>query len=330
MSKVLYVGDPHFKHTQKDEMERLMDFVYVAAWDNKVERIVILGDLNDSHGILRTDNQIFWENWLNGLSENQELVVLVGNHDMKNQGNDDEKENSLSIYNLIHSRMRFSIIQSPVCSGLFGYMPYIHDKKRFVEEANKLATHGAKVLVCHGEFDGAAYDNGYYIPDGIKQEDLNFDLIISGHIHSRASIGKVRYPGTARWMTASDANKEKGIWLVEHDDKTGAIISEQFLDTSHVCIPIYAYQFREGEIEPVIPQGSRSSVELIGSSEWVSKKKVKFKGLASVSSKITDKAKTANRKTGNNLEHFINKVFEPVQGIKKERMVEFMRELGVL
>ncbi len=330
MTKTLYVGDPHFRHVQKDELERLMGFVHNAASENKVDQIVILGDLNDTHGILRTDNQVFWEEWLRVLSDEQPLIVLVGNHDMKNQGNDEELENSLSIYNLIESRHRLSIIQSPVCFDTFGYMPYIHDKKRFVEEANRLAEQGAKVLVCHGEFDGAAYDNGYFIPDGIKQKDLNFDLIISGHIHSRASIGKVRYPGTARWMTASDANKEKGIWLVEHDDKTGAILSEQFLDTSHVCTPIYAYQFKEGDNDPVIPEGSRASVELIGSSEWVSKQKARFKGRASISSKITDKAKPSNRKTGNNLEHFLNNVFEPVSGIKKEQMVEFMKELGIL
>ena len=325
--KILYVGDPHFKHTQKDEMERLMRFVDDTAVTNKVDKIILLGDLNDTHGILRTDNQVFWQKWLHILGIDKELVVLVGNHDMKNQGNDDELENSLSIFNLLGTPL---IVEEPMVSGPFAYMPYVHDKKRFVEDANQLAKMGAKVLICHGEFDGAAYDNGYFIPDGVKQEDLNFDLIISGHIHSRASIGKVRYPGTARWMTASDANKEKGIWLVEHDNKTGSILKEEFLDTSHVCIPIYAYQFKEGEDEPVIPEGSRASVELIGSSEWVQKQKVKFKGRASVSSKITDKAKPANRKTGNNLEHFVDKVFEPVSGVKKERMVEFMKEMGVL
>jgi DNA repair exonuclease SbcCD nuclease subunit len=327
--KTLYCGDPHFKHTQKDEMACLMQFVYDTACKNNVGRIVLLGDLNDTHGILRTDNEVFWTKWLNSLSDHQELIVLVGNHDMKNQGDDNEIENSLSIYNLM-GKDGLNIVQSPVAFGPIAYMPYIHDKKRFVEQANILAEQGAKILVSHGEFAGAAYDNGYYIPDGIKQEDLNFDLIISGHIHTRATIGKVRYPGTARWMTASDANKEKGIWLVNHDSETGAILTEEFLDTSHVCTPIYAYQYKEGEDEPVIPAGSRASVELVGPSEWVSKMKVKFKGRASISTKITDKSKPSNRKTGNNLEHFVSNVFEPIHGVKKEKMFEFMKILGVL
>lgn len=327
--KILYVGDPHFKHTQKDEMERLMGFVFETASYNKIDQIVLLGDLNDTHNILRTDNLVFWDRWLKLLSDSWKTYVLVGNHDMKNQGDDNERENSLSIFNLIDSSNLF-IIQAPVAFGNFAYMPYVHDKDLFVKEANRLVEEGAQVLVCHGEFDGAAYDNGHFIPNGVKPEELNFDLVISGHIHTRASIGKIRYPGTARWMTASDANKEKGIWLVEHDNNTGSILKEEFLDTSHVCTPIYAYQFKEGEAEPVIPVGSRASVELIGSSEWVSKNKAKFKGIASISSKITDKAKPANRKTGNNFDDWITRVYTCSTGIQKEKMVEFMRELGVL
>ena len=257
------------------------------------------------------------------------MYVLVGNHDKKNQGNDDDHENSLSIFNLIDSHNLF-IIQRPVVFDCFAFVPYIHDKKRFVEESNTLKAHGAKVLICHSEFDGGQYDNGFYIPNGVKPEELNYDLVISGHIHTRSTIGKVRHPGTPRWMTASDANQEKGLWLVDFDLNTGSILHEEFLDTSHVCTPIYAYQFKEGDNPPEIPEGSKASVELIGSSEWISKQKANFKGKASISSKITDKTKPNNRKVGNSLEHFVNKVFEPTQGLKKEKMIDLMKEIGIL
>ena len=136
-------------------------------------------------------------------------------------------------------------------------------------------------------------------------------------------------PGTARWLTSSDKNEPKGLWLAEFDE-SGKIASEEFLDTSHVCTPIYAYQFKEGEAEPVIPAGSRASVELVGSSEWVSKQKAKFKGIASVSSKITDKSKPANRKTGNNFDDWISRVYTCSTGVQKDRMVGLMKEWGVL
>lgn len=326
--KILFVGDPHFKHTQKDEMERLMHFVRDSANDHVVDQIVILGDLNDTHGVLRTENLYFWEKWLELLSVHQKLYVLTGNHDKKNQGDDNDFESSLAIFNRMDCP-NLHIIQSPATFDNFAYMPYMHDKKRFVDEANRLATQGAKVLVCHGEFDGAAYDNGFFILDGVKQEELNFDLIISGHIHTGSYVGKVWYPGTARWMTSSDANKKKGIWISHFTDQ-GNMFKEELLDTSHVCTPIYAYQYKEGEAEPIISEGSRASIELIGSSEWISKQKVKFKGKASISSKITDKQKLSNRKTGNNIADFVNNVFEPTKGIKKDKMLNFMKELGII
>jgi predicted phosphodiesterase len=330
MIKVLYVGDPHFKSSQKDEMEQLMIFVRDSAFEHNVDQIVILGDLNDTFGVLRTDNQVFWEKWLTELSAGRpKLYVLVGNHDKKNQGNDDDDENSLSVFNLIDNH-NLDIVESPIIDGPFAFVPYIHDKKRFVEECNALKVYGAKTLICHNEFDGGQYDNGFYIPNGVKPEELNYDLVISGHIHTRSTIGKVRHPGSPRWMTASDANKEKGLWLVTHDSNTGAILHEEFLDTSHVCTPIYAYEYKEGDNYPEIPEGSKASVQLIGSSEWISKEKAKLKGKASISCKITDKTKPKNRKTGNSLEYFVNQVFEPISGLKKEKMVDLMRELGVL
>lgn len=326
----LYCGDPHFKHVHKDEMDRLMGFVYDTAYKKDVDQVVILGDLNDSFGVLRTENLTFWNKWLTQLSSlKSKLYVLVGNHDKRNQGNDEDTENSLDVFNLIDSDRLF-IIKSPVNFGLFGFIPYIHDKKVFVEKANLLKQQGAKVLVCHSEFDGGAYDNGFFIKDGIKPEDLDYDLVISGHIHTRSTIGKIRYPGTARWLTSSDANKEKGLWLVEHDSNTGLILKEEFLDTSHICAPIYSYQYKEGEEEPSIPDNSRASIELVGSSEWVSKQKVKFKGKASISVKITDKTKSNNRKTGNNLFYFIDKTFELSKGIEKEDFMKFMKDNDIL
>lgn len=328
MTKILFLGDVHVQVSNLEESERLLSFTQESADKNDVDFIMIPGDLYHTFAIKRTEVDYFWQKWLNRLSLDREVNVLVGNHDKVNQGNDSDLRHALNT--LAHQEQsNLNIIQSPVSSGIFGFMPYFHSKEKFVEEANKLADQGVKVIFCHGEFNGGKFESGMFIPDGINPDDVKVPLIISGHIHSRQRFDKIIYPGTARWLTSSDKNEPKGLWLAEFDEE-GKILKEEFLDTSHVCTPIYAYQFKEGEEEPTIPTGSRASVELIGSSEWVSKQKAKFKGIASVSSKITDKTKPANRKTGNSLEHFVNKVFEPMSGIKKERMVEFMKELGVL
>jgi hypothetical protein len=53
----------------------------------------------------------------------------------------------------------------------------------------------------------------------------------------------------------------KGLWLVNHNDETGLIESEEFIDTSSVCSPIYSITYKEGDPEPTIPVG-RISLEL--------------------------------------------------------------------
>jgi DNA repair exonuclease SbcCD nuclease subunit len=306
------------------ESERLLNFVAEQA--SPETTLVILGDLTHTHANVRVEVLEFWNRWFSKLNELFKLtIVLVGNHDQT--GDYKSGAHSLSVFKGMYAKVL--IVSSPVNLGIFGYMPYIHDKASFTEQANELCSQGAKVIVGHAELDGAKYESGMPVLDGVKAQNINASLIISGHYHTRQRFANVIYCGTARWLTSSDKNEPKGLWLAEFDSE-GKIVQEEFLDTSHVCTPIYAYQYKEGEAEPQIPAGSRASVELIGSSEWVSKQKARFKGLASISSKITDKAKPANRKTGNNLENFVNKVFEPVSGVKRERMVEFMRDLGVL
>ena len=323
--KQLILGDPHVMVTNLEESERLLRFVLEQARTNKVDRLVIMGDLFHTHANVRVEVLEFWDRWLDILDSLNETIVLVGNHDQI--GNYSSKSHALSVLNNKHEFVR--IVSSPVSFGVFGFIPYIHDKTEFAKEANRLTAAGAKTLFVHQDLDGAQYENGFYAPDGVKQEDLNCDLIIGGHIHKRSRFGKVILPGTARWLTSSDKNEPKGLWLAEFDSE-GKILKEEFLDTSHVCTPIYAYQFKEGDNDPVIPEGSRASVELVGSSIWVSQMKAKFKGIASVSSKITDKAKPANRKTGNNFDDWISRVYTCSTGVQKDRMVGLMKEWGVL
>lgn len=312
-----------------DESDALLSFVAQTALSNNVDSIVILGDLMHTFGIVRTEVIYFWKEWLSTLSDICKVNVLVGNHDMKNQGNDEDSEHALDIFNLLKKK-NLSIIDLPKIDGPFGFVPYIHDKNKFVEAANRLTDSGAKVIICHADFDGAQYENGFYAPNGIKQEDLKTELVISGHIHKRSRFGKIIYPGTARWLTSSDANEEKGLWLVEHDDINGAILNEQFIDTSGVCSPILKYEVKEGENYPEFPEGSRVSIHLVGSSEWILKEKQVLKGKASVSCKITDKQVLKTRNSGKNVSDFLDNFYKPSQGISKESIKDFMKEINIL
>jgi predicted phosphodiesterase len=301
MSKILYVGDPHVQVSNLEESERLLSFIEQAILSEKPDTLVFLGDQTNNHALLRIEVNLFWTKWFRYLSGIIKTVALVGNHDSESNK---MKIHSMEAFKYYNDRPLLNIIDTPTIIDGFGYIPYIHDKTIFLEEANKLCLLGAKVLVCHGEFDGARYESGKMVENGVKYSDINTSLIISGHYHSRQRFANVIYPGTARWITAADANEDKGLWLVEHSED-GSILNERFIDTSGVCTPIISLVWLEGEDQPLFPDNAKVAIELVGSSSWIAKKKIILKGKASIKSKITDKKDRTERKTGNSLEFFM-------------------------
>lgn len=324
--KILRLGDPHGKVSNLDEMSDLINFVTEIAIKEKVERIEILGDLFHTHAILRLEVLDFWIWALELLADICEVIVLVGNHDMS--GDYNSNTSALDVFMKLKNK-NLHIVNIPRVMGTIGYVPYMHDGAKFVDAANHLLQYGAKILVCHQTFNGSKFENGFYAPDGIDPELVKFDLIISGHIHAQQKFGKVIYPGTARWDTASDANQPKGIWIYTHDDANGDIISEEFISTEKICKPIYSFTYREGDTTPPSWQeGAKVAVELVGSSVWVVSQKEKLKGKCSVKTKITDKQNSETRKTGGNLEHFISNMF--VSTMDKGNLLKLAKEYGIV
>lgn len=319
------MGDPHVKISNLDEMENLMYFINDLILKESPDRFVILGDLFHTHAILRMEILDFWDNWLDTLSEAIEVFVLIGNHDLPGSENSDLS--SLKIFNRIKKR-NLKIIDTPRVEGIYGYCPYIHDNDKFIAAANHLVSYGAKVLICHQTFNGSTYENGFFAPDGIDQNALDYKLVISGHIHKRQRFGKIIYPGTSSWQSNSDANEEKGLWLVE-DDANGQIISEKFIDTSSVCTPILGFQYKEGDASiPVFPPNAKVTMELIGSSVWVASQKEKFKGKCSIKTKITDKRSAQVRKSGDNFGEFMSSLF--VTTMDRNSLLQYAKEIGIV
>lgn len=320
--KVLRIGDPHVKFNNIEDCEKLMQFILDMIVKYQPDRVEILGDLFHTHYVIRLEVLAFWDAWLDVLSNACDLYVLEGNHDQ--YGDADASMGAIRVFKRFQ-RKTLHIIDTPQLHGIYGYMPYVHDKAKFVAMANDLADKGAKVLVCHQTFDGATFENGMYAPDGINLSEIKYDVVISGHIHTYQGFGSLVYPGTMKWDTASDANKEKGIWIFEHDDITGKIIKSELIRTHGVIKPLVKLTWIEGQDLLAIPSGCKVTIELIGTSEWVNKQKAELKGHVSLSSKITDRARPESRKTGKNLEDFVKDHFEPV-GISKEELISYMKE----
>lgn len=327
MTRILYVGDPHIKPNNLKESEALMGFVMSKAIELKADRIEILGDLWDTHALVRLEVTEFWDRWFKSFSAITlfKTIVLVGNHDLT--GDYSNTYSALHPFLSLENK-NFKIVHEPYLDGVYGYLPYIHDNQKFIEEANKLADQGATVLVSHPNFEGAVYDNGSDdLLGGVADSSLSdhYLHLIGGHIHTELELGRIWYTGNPRWLTKSCANKKKGIWLVEHSD-TGQILSKEFISTESACTPIVSVKWIEGQEKPEIPKGAKVDVELQGSSDWVTKTKKDLIGV-SVSSKITDTKKSRERKSGKSLYEFLSKFYETD---KREKLLSYMRGLDLV
>lgn len=282
--KVLYVGDPHIKPECLDEGKELIYFITKTVKKEGVDHVVFLGDLFHTHSIIHLSVLGFWKwafEWLAEQLPDAEVWALVGNHDMSGKFGD---------YN--HSLMLFheyaNIVDEPRDAPWGALMlPYNPDPEDFVEHANDCKGDN-KILICHQTFLGSKYENGIYAKDGVDPNLLNFDEIISGHIHTPQKFGKVWYPGSPRWQTIADANVERAIWLTDHDKVYFSF------PTSSVCKPIYSFIEREGCERIEIPSSNASIiVDVIGSEKYVKDRAEELESLGvkvrrfPVSSKVT-------------------------------------------
>ncbi len=330
--KVLRIGDPHIKPSNLEEAEAWMHFINDKILELRPDRVEILGDLFHTHSIVRLEVLEFWDAWLDVLTTHDgvDFYVLVGNHDKSTT--DEFSFTAISVFKWMRKK-NLKIVEIARVDGIYAYMPYYHDPAKFIEIANNCADkYGAKVLVCHQTFDGSQYENGFYAPDGIDASKIHFDLIISGHIHMRQDLQKdgkrILYPGTSKWDSDADANEDKGIWLYEHDDSTGAIIKEEIIRTAGVVTKIVHLRWVEGYPLEAIPSGCKVSIELVGTQAWIDKEKEALKGTVEVKTKRTDKADRKDRQAGKSFPEFVQKHFQT--DMDRIELLKYMKELGIV
>jgi DNA repair exonuclease SbcCD nuclease subunit len=335
--KILRLGDPHCTVSNMEESSRLMDFVCKTAFEKQVDRVEILGDLFDTHGVIRAEVLAFWTKWfgvLCGLNsdESVQTVVLVGNHDQKGNKESEGEIHALVPFRHFHENLK--IIENPTLlphnkrgeSGYIAYIPHISGAENFLKAANNIkqcdiknvATH----VVCHQTFLGATYENGIFAEDGIDINQVPFDHIISGHIHKSQTIGKCFYPGTARYMKSTDANQKKGFYIFEDEKPI------EFISTEDVVIPMYTLTLNEPDEVPVLDPRAKTVLELHGSSQWISKIKKQYKTKASIRSFPSDrKASKVDASKLESIEDYAD-TFTFVASVSKADVVEYMRGLN--
>ncbi len=253
----LWVGDPHVKKDNLEESMRLIN--WVAELSNKHRLpVVFAGDQYNDFGIARVECVYFWD-WA-FKRFNHGTISIVGNHDQNPDG-------SLNFMSQ-HAGDTLIVEALTELGPSFTAMPFYRKNENFVNNLKEVKT---PYVLCHQEFNGCQYENGFYAPGGVDLASIpdNIKQIISGHIHKEQKFGKVWYPGTPRHLTRSDVGQVKGVYIMA---ATSEGLKHSFLPTpKEVAEPFTSYEITSEDQLKGIPDSSRVYVDIKGSDEFIKK-----------------------------------------------------------
>jgi len=180
--------------------------------ENGIEQIVHLGDYYDNRKTinikaLNHNREIF----LDKLREYKiKMDIIPGNHDtyFKNTN----RLNSLKEL-MGHYINEVDIIMDPIVRDYggvkFGLVPWICPENQ-QQSMEFLANCGADVIGGHFELAGFEMDKGNICREGMDTKSLSrFELVLSGHFHTKSQQGNIHYLGSQMEFFWSDAHDPK-------------------------------------------------------------------------------------------------------------------------
>ncbi len=269
--KCIIVGDCHSTASSKSEVEKLLFWTYDLAKKYECPDIVLLGDLFDTHQHVNLEVTYSYLKIFKSCPD-VKWVMIPGNHDHSVHGS-----------RLEHALLPFAVLPNVLIldapDGLVqsykgvDFAPFCRTEEEFLKLCEGKQN---DLLICHQEFQGAEYENGFFAPNGTDVTKVPYTQIISGHIHKQSQVGACFYLGAPRWLKSSDANQARVVALMD-DNK----IVKQF-DTRVVCKAIYKYELVEGAPLPEIQENARYIIEARGTASFLDRMNSKFAGKAEV------------------------------------------------
>jgi len=223
MKRLYIVGDPHFSETRLIDNRGLVNQTLEHLEKYKPDYVIILGDLLDTHRVMRLESYNLALFWLEELSKICKTIILKGNHEGGSPqdlpGIDDH---TLRAFKHIPN---VKIVDEPFRMDIGGYdcvfMPYVppgyfkkYLKKYFGDEALT-----GQIYFGHQGFRGAKLDNMQEDTTGDKWGE-NLPLMITGHYHKRQRVNEnLYYPGSAGQISFGEEGEEKSVLLLDLDEK---------------------------------------------------------------------------------------------------------------
>jgi len=293
--KVLIVGDLHLKKSNIQERSKLLSWIEGLTKD--VDLLVYLGDVFHDHQVMYSNVHNLFSEHLHRVSI--ETIILEGNHDMWKP-----KDTSHSSLRSLHVPTNVTIVTGPTNIHNMTFIPFLPDMNAFPNVGL------CDVVFTHNEFKGAQ-TMFYKFDEGVEPEDINCNLIISGHIHMNQTLGKLFYPGTPVADGIDDANQDKGVHIYDTETHLFDFIESPFPKIFiHKVTPEEAGNY----VEP--KDGHKHIVEIIGERRAVLKASKQLTGIAVRTKIVNERIESRGLKPNDILkEYVVNKYPQKCQEV---------------
>jgi predicted phosphodiesterase len=223
--KIALITDTHygFKKGNQDYHDYFLKFyneIFFPTLKKKnIKHVIHLGDVFD---IRRTID--FWSlNWAKKNIftplENMGITcdLMVGNHDAFYKNT--LEINSLECLLQEYSNLR--VYSEPSEVTIDGrkliYLPWICDQNE-KQTVNLLENTDATVVLGHLEMEGFRTNPTYVCNHGRQTDEFSkFELVMSGHFHTRSQKGNIQYLGNAYQMYWNDYADQRGFHIFDTD-----------------------------------------------------------------------------------------------------------------
>ena len=228
MSKILLIGDPHFKVSNETETSQLTTetLKYIKKNEGVIDFVVILGDILDTHEKIHIQPLCRAVTFIKKISELKLVYVLIGNHDRINNND------FLTEYHPFSGLKRFEnikIVDKLLKKDNFIFVPYVPNGR--FNEALKTANFNIKeteAIFAHQEFKGCKM--GAIISENGDVWPENYPMVFSGHIHDfQQPQRNILYTGTPFQHGFGDS-ADKFLVFLDFKDKNNWNIEKIYLD----------------------------------------------------------------------------------------------------
>ncbi len=203
--RYLCVGDPHLKISTMEVAKKFLDFLQLTEASEKPDGVIVMGDLFDTHSVMRVEILNLWINYLKQAKTPH--ILIKGNHDETAPGS--------NIHALVALEAYATVIDEPQVWNGLGFIQYLHTEGEFKMAVDSIADQ-TDVLFCHQTFQGAQYENGFYDPNGFATDCLKgFQMVISGHIHKFQTLENIVYVGSPYAANFGDAGQDKYVFIYD-------------------------------------------------------------------------------------------------------------------